>query len=114
MRITDFVLNAILLSSGALAASVFHMLRRAWQQHRIVLSPMARDSLRVQAADEALGVVAHARDELVEDNAMLRAQLAEERSRNDALHQELRTVEAKLRAALEDLSVIKIKHGVHG
>lgn len=112
MRITDFALNAILLSLGAISTSVFHVLRNAWKTHRTVTSPLARDSILVRAADEALGVVAHSRDELQEDNQRLREQLVEERKRNDALHLELSAVEAKLRTALEDLSIIKVKHGI--
>lgn len=84
----------------------------------------------VAAADQSIAVVARARDELAEDNRLLRAQNMADRQRYDRdrddwrfdraqwdaerteMRNELKRMEATLRTSLAELEGLKAKYGI--
>lgn len=76
---------------------------RAWRAKRHADSPIGRDSLHVDAADQSLLVVVKARDELEEDNRRLRLQLGEERRMRAEDNAAARQREINLRAEIDQL-----------
>lgn len=77
----------------------------------------------VRQADESLLVVVRSRVELVADNQRLREERAELETRHAAeraewireraaLRQDIEDMEARLRSALDDLSRLRVRHGL--
>lgn len=94
---------------------------KAWRDIKKRKTPEGRDSARVVAADESLLVVVKARDELENDNARLRLELQETRTRaaedragwaaeKADMRQEIDTLSAKLRALLDEVEDLKTRH----
>jgi hypothetical protein len=119
-----------LIGAGALRYA-----ERAWDKlraRRAASSPAGVESARLAVADQSLAVVAHARDELAEDNRRLRAIVNEERDHHAseldrqrrlhaedraewladkaAMRAEIDALEAKLRAVLSEVEAFKRRH----
>lgn len=101
---------------------------RWFLRRRTAASPAGQRAAVLVEADQTVTVVAHARDELAEDNRRVRAELAEERAahaetrrqhaedlatnraREAAMRAEIDALELKLRTVLNEVEAFKRRH----
>jgi len=121
MDSTTAITSILVALIGAGLLSYTRDAYRAFRSRSAASTPEAREALHVATADQSLIVVARARDELAEDNALLRAALSEERSsaareraewavERRAMRDEIDALEAKLRGLLDEVSALKRRH----
>lgn len=91
------------------------------QRRRAAATPAGQRLALLTEADQTVAVVAHARDELAEDNRRLRVMLAEERkahaddnaahyAREASMRSEIDALELKLRTVLTEVEEFKRRH----
>ncbi|MFC0623819.1 hypothetical protein [Kribbella deserti] len=108
-----------LLGAGVLR--YLESVARWYLRRRAAATPAGQRAALLSEADLTVAVVAHARDELAEDNRRLREQIVEERARHAedravwagekaGMRAEIDTLEAKLRAVLHEVEEFKRRH----
>jgi hypothetical protein len=94
---------------------------RWFVRRRAAATPAGQRAAALTEADQTVTVVAHARDELAEDNRRLREQIVEERARHAedraqwtaekaAMRGEIDALETKAREMLAELIELKRRH----
>lgn len=94
---------------------------RWYARRRAAATPVGQRLAALTEADQSVTVVAHARDELAEDNRRLRVMLSEERqrrvednaasiARETVMRAEINALELKIRAVLTEVEEMKRRH----